>query len=156
MVTELAEVGGGLGRMDATVVYGTKHLNMVGAQRGAVHLLRLRWRWHRGITETCDCLLTDNHTAVSGDSSLMHLWDGRYTPLKTGWRPGHALVNHSDITVPPGICNVTAIMEIQTIADRSAQFCTNDSPCLKITLPKSRLCFTKAKMILRDHSLKDK
>lgn len=37
-------------------------------------------------------MLTDNHTAVTGDDSLMHLWDGSYTPLKTGWRLGMLLL----------------------------------------------------------------
>lgn len=52
--------------MDAAVLYGMRHLKTVGAQLGAVDHLSLWWWLDRGITDTCDRMLTDNHTAVTG------------------------------------------------------------------------------------------
>lgn len=91
--TELVGVLGVGEGVDATVLYGMRHLKTVGAQLGAVDPLSLWWWLDRRITDTCDRMLTDNHTAVTGGGGvLMHLWDGRYTPLKTGWRPGMLLL----------------------------------------------------------------
>lgn len=99
------ELVGVLGGMDATVLYGMRHLKTVGAQLGAADHLSLWWWLDRRITDACDRMLTDNHTAVTGG----------FPHASVGWKvhtsedrleAGHALVNHLDITVPPGICNI--------------------------------------------------
>lgn len=95
--------------MDVTVLCGTKHLKMAGAQLAEVYHPRLWWWWDRRVTDTCDRMLTDNHTALTGGG-------GGGPHASVGWKvhtsedrleAGHALVNHLDTTVPPGICNIT-------------------------------------------------
>lgn len=87
----------------------------------------------------------------------MHLWDGRYTPLKTGWRPGMLLLTTWILQSRQEFATSRSqqLMEIETIP---ACLCTSYSPGLKMEPRYQSHIYvgesTKTKVIWRDRFLK--